>query len=216
MKTDLQLQQDVSAELRWDPAVHAAQIGVRAHDGVVTLTGEVGSHAEQWAAEVAARRVVGVRALVADMSVKRSALGLRTDADIAASAYHAISWTHGVPASAIQVMVDDGWVTLLGTVSWQFQREAAAAAVRGLWGVTGLSNQIHVDPAPGGLPVREDIEAAIHRLALGEHVHPQVDVQGADVTLTGAVPGWAERDLVMRSVWSSPGVRRVVDHLVLR
>ena len=84
MKTDSQLQQDVSAELDWEPSVHAARIGVEVKDGVVTLAGQVDSYAEKWNAERAAQRVSGVRALA------RKAL---TSAMKAASSQRAMSWS---------------------------------------------------------------------------------------------------------------------------
>ena len=215
MKTDSQLQQDVMAELKWEPAVHAAQIGVEAKDGVVTLAGEVGSYLEKLNAERAAQRVQGVQALAVEMTVKLSALGRRTDADIALSARNIIGWTSSLPADAVKVMVEDGWLTLSGDVPWQYQRQDAADSVRFLLGVTGVSNQIALKPPLSAAIVKSDIEAAIARRATTEAKAIGVEVKGHDVTLTGTVHTWAERDLAIRSAWNSAGVHNVVDRMEL-
>ena len=131
MKTDSQLQQDVLDELKWEHAVHAAQIGVEVKDGIVTLAGAVSIYYEKWNAERAAQRVYGVRPLAIDMTVKLSQLGMRTDADIAESAKNILDWTNSLIANAVKVLVEDGWLTLSGKVEWQYQRQNAAHCVRG-------------------------------------------------------------------------------------
>jgi osmotically-inducible protein OsmY len=215
MKTDSQLQQDVMAELKWEPAVHAAQIGVEVKNGVVTLAGEVGSYVEKWNAESAAQRVSGVNALAVEMKVKLSELGKRTDADIARSAENILSWTSSLPAGAVKVLVEGGWLTLSGDVEWQYQRQDAAERVRCLSGVTGVSNQIGIEPSVSATVVKSDIEAALKRRATADAETISVDVKGANVTLTGTVHSWAERNLATRSAWGSSGVRNVIDKLNL-
>lgn len=215
MKTDSQLQQDVIAELKWEPAIHAEQIGVEVKDGVVTLAGEVSSYPEKWNAERAAQRVSGVKALAVEMSVKLSEFGKRTDSDIAESAKNILMWTSSLPADAVKVLVENGWLTLSGDVEWQYQRQAATESVRNLLGVTGVSNQIAIKPSLSASVVKSDIEAALKRRAAADAKTITVDVNGADVTLTGTVHSWAERDLATRSAWGSSGVRRVVDNMNL-
>jgi osmotically-inducible protein OsmY len=215
MKTDAQLQQDVISELKWEPAVHAEQIGVEVKNGVVTLAGEVSSYTEKWNAERAAQRVSGVKALAVEMKIKLSEFGKRTDADIAESAKNILAWTSSLPADAIKVLVEGGWLTLSGDVAWQYQREDAADSVRYLSGVTGVSNQIAVKPPLSATVVKADIEAALKRRAAADAKTISVDVQGGDVTLTGTVHSWAERDLATRSAWGSSGVRNVVDKMNL-
>jgi osmotically-inducible protein OsmY len=144
MKTDTQLQQDVMAELAREPAVHAAEIGVQVKDGVVTLSGQPSSDQEKYDAEQAALRVDGVQALAIDMEVKLGELGRRDDADIARSVETALEWL-GTPArTGVKVAVDNGRLTLSGSVDSQYQRHATANAVRGLVGVTGVSNRIAI------------------------------------------------------------------------
>lgn len=211
MKTDAQLQQEVIAELRWEPALHAAEIGVEVKGGVVTLVGEVTSFHEKLDAERAAQRVTGVRALTVGLKVKLTALGKRTDSDIARSAKHVIDWNSSLPADAVKVMVEDGWLTLSSDVEWQFQRQDAAHSLSFLSGVTGVSNEIAIKPRLSASAVKSDIEAALKRRALADASSISVQVDGGDVTLTGTVHSWTERDLATRSAWGSAGVRHVVD-----
>jgi len=213
MKTDSQLQQDVMAELKWQPAVHAAQIGVEVKDGVVTLAGEVGSYLEKYEAERAALRVHGVKALAIDMEVKLTALGKRTDADIARSVENALEWMTLPTKNDVKVMVENGWVTLSGEVDWQYQRQAAADGVRNLMGVTGLSNQIGIKPRASSTVLRSDIEAALVRCAKADAQKITVQVQGGDVTLSGNVSSWSERNSAREAAWAAPGVRNVVDQM---
>ena len=215
MKTDSQLQHDVMAELKWEPAVHAEQIGVEVKNGVVTLAGEVSSYTEKWNAERAAQRVNGVKALAVEMKVKLSEFGKRTDADIAESAKNILGWTSSLPADAVKVLVEGGWLTLSGDVEWQYQRQDAADSVRYLSGVTGVSNQIAIKPSLSATVVKSDIEAALKRRAAADAQTITVDVKGGDVTLTGTVHSWSERDLATRSAWGSSGVRKVVDKMNL-
>jgi osmotically-inducible protein OsmY len=215
MKTDSQLQQDVLAELKWEPSVHAAEIGVEVKDGIVTLAGHVGSYSEKWDAERAAQRVSGVKALAVEMDVKLLGTSQRTDADIARSAESSLQWTTFLAKDAIKIKVEKGWVTLSGQVEWQYQRESAANAVRYLMGVTGVSDDITIKPKVSSGAVKTDIEAALKRRATADAHKIKVDVKGADVTLTGTVSSWAERELANHSAWGTPGVHSVVDKMTM-
>jgi osmotically-inducible protein OsmY len=215
MKTDQQLQQAVIDELTWDPSVHASEIGVIVKDGVVTLDGEVSSFAEKWSAERAAQRVTGVQALAVGLDVKLSALGKRSDSDIARSAQTALHWCSSCPSEAIQLMVEDGWITLTGTVEWHYQKQAATDALRDLIGVTGVSDQISIAPKVLSTVVKADIEAALKRRSTSDAQEIHVEVQGADVTLSGTVHSWAERELARHSAWGTKGVRQVVDNMAM-
>jgi osmotically-inducible protein OsmY len=195
--------------------VHAAQIGVEVKNGVVTLAGEVASYTEKLHAERAAQRVNGVKALAVELKIKLTEFGKRSDADIAGSAKNILNWTSSLPTDAVKVMVEGGWLTLTGDVEWQYQREEAASSVRYLAGVTGVSNQISIRPSVSATVVKSDIEAALKRRAAADAKTISVDVTGGDVTLTGTVHSWAERDLATRSAWGSHGVRNVVDKMNL-
>ena len=215
MKTDSQLQHDVSAELHWKPSVHAARIGVEVKDGVVTLAGQVDSYSEKWNAERAAQRVAGVMAMASDLKVHLTGLSKRTDADIAEAVENVLEWTSSLPAGAIDVMVEGGRVTLSGDVDWQYQRQAAADSVRTLMGVTGISDQISIKPSVTATAVKSDIEAALKRMSIADAKTISVAVHGSDVTLSGTVRSWDERDTATNSAWGTPGVRNVIDMMTL-
>ena len=215
MKTDKQLQQDVSAELQWEPSVHAARIGVEVKDGVVTLAGEVDSYSEKWSAERAAQRVSGVNAMATELKVQLTGLSKRTDSDIAKSVENVLEWSTSVPTGAVKVMVEGGWVTLSGAVDWQYQRQSATDSVRHLMGVTGVSDQIAIKPSVSATVVKADIVAALKRTAIADAKKIAVAVNGNEVTLSGTVPNWAERETATNSAWSTPGVHHVVDKMTL-
>lgn len=215
MKSDIQLRDDVLAELAWEPAVHAAQIGVAARDGVITLQGRVGSYGEKWDAERAVQRVAGVQSVAVELVVHLAGDTRRDDSDIAVSVNHALGWQIFVPKQQIKALVEDGFVTLSGTVTWQYQRNAAAAAVRYLVGVKGVSNLIHIEPVANLQLVKEEIEAALKRRAHDEAKKIGVAVSGANVTLSGVVPDWHERSIARDTAWSTPGVHTVVDNMTI-
>jgi osmotically-inducible protein OsmY len=215
MKTDSQLQQDVTAELKWLPSVHSEHIGVEVRDGVVTLSGHVSSYLEKLNAEQATQRVTGVRALAVELEVKLSAFGKRDDTDIASSVQTALEWL-GTPTSKnVTVMVEKGWVTLSGNLDWQYQRLAAARAVQFLVGVTGVSNQIGIKPGVTQVAVKNEIEAALARRSKVDANKISVQVDGSAVTLTGTVSSWSERDSARESAWGAPGVMRVNDNMTV-
>ena len=215
MKTDIELQRDVIAELKWEPSVNAAEIGVEVKNGIVTLAGHVSTYAEKWDAELAAQRVSGVNALAVEMDVKLAGSSRRTDADIAGSARNVLQWSSSVPKDNVKIMVESGWVTLSGEVDWEYQRQAAASAVRYLTGVTGVSDQIVIKPKISLSAVKSEIEAALKRRAKADAQKISVEVKGGDVTLTGTVHSWSERELATHSAWGTPGVRNVVDKMTV-
>lgn len=215
MKTDKQIQQDVLAELSWEPSVNAAHIGVEVSNGIVTLAGHVNSYTEKFNAETATQRVAGVRALAVEMDVKLLGAAKRTDAEIASSVESALLWATYFSPESIKVKVEGGWITLSGEVEWNYQRQAAIYAIRHLAGVTGVSDQIAVKPKVAAALVKSDIEAALKRRARTDAQKISVEVQGGDVTLTGSVHSWSERDLARDSAWSTPGVRNVVDKMTV-
>ena len=218
MKTDAQLQQDVIAELKWEPSINATDIGVEVKDGVVTLAGHVKSFGGKWDAEKAAQRVSGVKALAIEMDVMLFGSSIRSDADIARAVENTLEWTTYLLKDDVRVMVEDGWVTLSGEVNWSYQRESAAGAVRYLMGVKGVSNNIAIKTKSSSInalssDIKSDIGAALKRRAYSDASRVSVDVQNGDVTLTGQVHSWSERNLISDCAWSSPGVRSVNNNI---
>jgi osmotically-inducible protein OsmY len=208
------LRRDVLDELDFDPSLDAAEIGVAVSDGVVTLTGHVGSYAEKVEAERAAKRVKGVRAIAQEIQVRLPDAKKVEDDQIAARALAIIDWSVHLPKNAIQVKVAQGWVTLTGAVPWQYQAMGAEAAVRKLSGVFGVTNLVEVRPDVRPTAVKEKILEAFRRNALFEADAIKVSVEGDQVILEGAVTAGIERDAAEQAAWSVPGVRTVVDHIV--
>ena len=214
-RTDAAIQADVMAELKYEPRVLPNEIGVVVKDGVVTLTGWVDSYTKKWAAEDAAHRVRGVKAVANDIEVRLPTSSQRTDADIAKAALNALEWDAFVPTDRIKVTVSNGWVTLTGDVDWQFQREDAERVVRRLMGVRGVTNLITVKPKVTPSEIREKIEDALVRNAETDAERITVEVQGSKVILRGTVRSWAEKDEAERAAWAAPGVTSVDNRITV-
>lgn len=213
--TDRELQQHIQSALDWEPSVQAADIGVSVENGVATLRGDVESFAEKEAAERVALHVYGVRAVANDLDVRIPTAAERSDSDIAQAALNALRWHTSVPEKDLTVVVRNGWITLSGAVDWQFQRDAAARAVRYLTGVRGVTNTITIHPSLKAGDVRGKIEEAFRRSAEIDARRVNVTVQDGKVILSGNVRSFAERQEAEKAAWAAPGVAQVDDRLTI-
>lgn len=215
MKNDQQLQEDVMDELKWDPILNAAEIGVSVKHGVVTLSGYVNSYSKKVAAEHAAKRVKGVSAVAEDIDVRLGLDDERNDTEIAEAALEALKWNSNIPNEHIQIKAENGWITLEGEAEWQYQKDAAANAVRDITGVRGISNLIMLTPKIDTTVIEKNIRRALQRSADIEANNIDIKTIGNKVILKGKARSWAERNEIERAAWSSPGVTEIEDELLI-
>jgi len=212
---DTELRDNVMDELSWEPMVDPAEIGVSVSEGVVTLTGFVESFTEKTAAEEAAKRVYGVRAVANDIEVHLPGSMARTDVDIARAARNVLDWSTMIPGDDITVTVRNGWVTLEGSVDWQYQKESAANAVRNLTGVKGVENMISIRERSKSAEIELKIEDALRRSAELDARRISVERQDGAVILRGNVRSWYERMEAESAAWSAPGVTEVDNEITV-
>ncbi len=215
MKTNEELQKDVQNAIKWEPLLNAAEIGVTVKDGIVSLTGVVDSYTKKLEAETATKNVAGVKAVIEKIEIKFSSSWNKSNTDIANEVLTALKSNWAVPDDKIKVKVEEGWITLDGELTWNYQREAAKDAIRYLAGVKGVTNNIKIKSESHDAIEQKQVEKA---LALNWSINTQnvkVKVSGTKVTLTGSVGSWYQKEEAGRIAWKTPGVWNVDNELAV-
>jgi osmotically-inducible protein OsmY len=215
MRLDSDIERDVEDELSWDPDIDATDIGVAVHSGIVTLTGFVRSYAQKGEAERDAKRVAGVVGVANDIEVRLPVLDQRPDPEIARDAANALRSELPFSSENIKVLIRDGWLTLEGTVEWNYARGRAESSVKRVRGVKGVTNAITLKPKVQPHEVRRKIEDALRRTAELDASRITVEANGDEVILRGTVKSWAERQEAERAAWAAPGVTRVENRIAI-
>ena len=213
MKTNEDLQRDVQNAIKWEPLLHAAEIGVTAKDGIVSLTGTVDSYAKKLEAEEAAKNVAGVKAVVEKIEITTGSWGKTTDSEIATEVLNALKWDWQVPNEKIKVKVENGWITLSGELSWNYQKEAAKKSINNLKGVKGVTNNITIKSDTHDALEQKDVEDALDRNWSINTNDITVKVSGTKVTLAGTDSSWYQKDEAGRIAWKTPGIWSVDNEL---
>lgn len=215
MKSDIEIQKDVIEQLKWEPFLNAAQIGVSVKNGIVTLSGQVDTYSKKMLAEKAAKKVAGVKAIAEDIQVGISPSYKRSDAEIAEAVVNALKWHTMIPEDKIKVSVEEGNVKLEGDVEWEYQRSQAKTTVENLMGVRFVTNLIAVKPKITPYELQQKITASFQRSANIDAGKVSVDVTGSKVTLRGKVRSFAEKEDAENAVWAAPGIVSVENKLLI-
>ncbi len=213
MKTDSQIQKDVMAQLKWEPFLNASEIGVAVKNGIVTLSGQVDSYLKKIAAEDAAKKIAGVKAIAEDIQIGISPANKKTDTEIAEAVVNALKWHTAVQEDKIKIKVENGLVRLEGEVEWEYQKTNATSAVVNLTGVLGVHNLIVVRPKIVSSSIEKRINEAFHRSATIDSSKITAEVSGTKITLRGKVRSYTEKEDAENAAWNASGVTSVTNNL---
>jgi osmotically-inducible protein OsmY len=214
MKNNEELQKDVQDAIKWEPLLHAAEIGVTVSAGIVTLSGEVDSYAKKMEAETATKGVQGVKAIVESIDVKYpSSLHKKNDTDIAEESVSALKWAWNVPNDKVQVKVENGWVNLGGELNWNYQKEAAKNAIKNIAGIKGVMNDIKIKPDTHDAIEQRAVESSLKRNWSIDSSKIDVKVDGTNVTLSGNVNSIYQKEEAGNIAWKTPGIYSLDNNL---
>lgn len=213
MKSNEELQKNVVDAINWEPLLQAAEIGVKAENGVITLTGSVNTYIKKAEAEQAAKNVAGVRSVIEKIEIVFNIHDTKTDAEITVAIANVFKWHWDIPTEKIIVTVENGWVFLTGELEWNYQKEAAKSAVSNLIGIKGITNNIKITNSSKDIIEKKDIEMAIERNGAINNKNIEIYVFDNIVTLKGHVDSWYQKSESGRIAWNAPGVKQVQNDL---
>ena len=210
------LYENVMEKLKFDPFIDDSNITIAIKDnGVVVLGGTVKSYTEKYLAEEAVEAVSKVKGVANELVVDLASVYKRSDIEIVNSALNALDWTVSIPKDRVKVAVSNGHLTLTGGVEYNFQRERAQKTVQDLYGVTYVTNKIKIEPTVTPIMVKEKIVKEFERNAALDAKNIEIEVDHDQVTLKGSVKNFSEDREAVSIVWSIPGIRNVIDRLVV-
>lgn len=212
-KTDTHILQDVIAELKWDPSIDATHIQVAVLNGNATVTGRVSNQSEKLNVERSVQRVSGVNAVLVNLEYSMSEPSKKTDLEIASRAINLLQWMTYWDKDSIEVLVENGWVTLKGEVDWKYQQDAAVDIIRHLIGVAGIIDEITIKQIASTNDIKFEIEQALRRHLSSDAAHILVNVRAGEVTLSGSANNWQDAKLALHSAASTFGVWNVQNNM---
>jgi osmotically-inducible protein OsmY len=215
MRSDTDIKRDVEAELRFRPDIDERDIAVKVNNAVVALTGFTRTYLDKQRAEETVKRLTGVAGVANDIEVRLGTGEGLTDPEVTRAAVEAIRSRVPAASESVKVLVHHGFVNLEGVVEWFYLKEDAERAVRGLRGVSGVTNSIRVEPSVKAGEIRQRIVDALRRSAQIDANRITVDAHGGEVTLHGRVRSWPEREEAEQTAWSAPGVTRVDNEITV-
>ncbi len=213
------IRNDVREQLAWDTRVDSSNIEVDVVDSTVILAGTVPTYPDRNQAQTDALQVPGVTAVDNRLVVSfPSAYVIPADSEISFNVTSALSWSPSVDATRIHVAVDQGIVTLSGTVDSYWQKHRAEEIAANTSGVTDVRDELTVSPtAPAAVDedIRREIVAALERNTSIDTSGVSVEVNNGLVTLTGAVPDYAAFRTVEDAARYTTGVLEVNNTLTI-
>ncbi|MCY2685875.1 BON domain-containing protein [Salinimicrobium sp. TH3] len=216
MRADQKIKEEVVQQLEWEPHIDATGIGIAVRDGIVTLSGRVGTYYEKLLAEKAVSKVRGVRAVVEKLKTEISQSNERSDETIAKAALNHLKSHSQVPFEQINLKVEEGFITLEGEVDWNYQREAAQKAIQFLTGVRGVKNNLKVRPATKPDDLKRKIRDSFERNAVIDADHIDIKLIGHRIILSGSVHSWLEKKQAEKIALNAPGINKVENNILIK